>query len=209
MFASQNVSGHQLLLSGTKLGSRSQGCGNLNEKIWKREERKKMFPYWAPKPHSINARERYLGCKQSFNWVSGGLTHRIKVGSISVRSIAAATARRRVTSVLPLVPVAKGVTLAGMEVCLHSKSRGERTGMTSPIKAESLKTPGLPLLSQMLQVRMISAFTVLSTPIFKATVCKLPHCIRNRTPSVFLFVQSRKNQLTFASTSNNYFVALC
>lgn len=170
---------------------------------------KKMFPYGAPKPPSINARERYLGCKRSFNWVSGGLTHRIKVGSISIRSIATAIARRRIIAVLLLVPVAKGVTLAGMEVWLHSESRRERTGMTSPIKAESLKNPGLRRLSQTLHVRMISAFTVLSTPIFEATVCKLPSRIRNRTLPVSLFIQSRKTQLTFASTSNNYFVALC
>lgn len=51
-------------------------------------------------------------------------------------------------------------------------------------------------------------FNCLKIPISKATVCKLPkNYMRNRTLTAFIF-RVRKEQLTFASTSN-YFVELC
>ena len=101
-----------------------------------------MSPYRTRAQRRIYARERYLGWKRSLRGVSGGLTRRIKVGSISTRPAARAVARR-VTALLLLVPAAEGVRLAEREVWLHSKSSGEKRGRTSTAKAESLKVLGL------------------------------------------------------------------
>ena len=101
-----------------------------------------MSPYRTCAQRRIYARERYLGWKRSLRGVSGGLTCRIKVGSISTCPEARAVARR-VTALLLLIPAAEGVRLAEREVWLHSKSSGEKRGRTSTAKAESLKVLGL------------------------------------------------------------------
>lgn len=65
-----------------------------------------------------------------------------KVVSMSAHCTVTAVARKRTTAGLLLIPADEGVTLAGLELRLHSNSRGETTGMTSPTKVESFKTPG-------------------------------------------------------------------
>lgn len=56
---------------------------------------------------------------QSFSWVSRGRTHREAAVSTSNHCAATAVVRKGATAVLVLRPVAKRVTLGGLELGLH------------------------------------------------------------------------------------------
>lgn len=151
------------------MGSKSHGCGNLNESIRRCEGRKKIPPCWAHGRHRIHFREGYLRCDQTCSWASGGLTHR-KVVSISLCCTAVVIAREGVTAVLLLKPAARLVTQAGLEHGLPPNEwRGDKNDITN--KVESLKT-----LSSFPGGCGKDDFCVncLRTPISKAMVWKLP-----------------------------------
>lgn len=62
---------------------------------------------------------------------------------ISIHCRTTAVARKQTTTVLLLMPIAKGVPLVELELRVHSNSGGETTKIASPTKAELSKTTEL------------------------------------------------------------------
>lgn len=83
---------------------------------------------------------------------------RRKGALISIHCRTTAIARKKTTAALLLMPIAKGVPLVELELRVHSNSRGETTGMTSPTKAESSETKELSPFPKV--TSMTSALTV-------------------------------------------------
>ena len=109
-----------------------------------------MSPYRTRAQRRIYARERYLGWKRSLRGVSGGLTCRIKVGSISTCPEARAVARK-VTALLLLVPAAEGVRLARQQTRGHRLSQTARQVLSRVTLGRELRAEGLVVQKQAFQ----------------------------------------------------------